>query len=94
MGNINGQFTLQQNAAQQIQANNDKIKSQQQQHHIIQQVWNEFDTYFNILFNEIFNFRQSCNKISTANTNSRLQLSCFNNSSSNNLFSNNLRTSS
>jgi hypothetical protein len=40
MSNINGQFTpvLQQNAAQQILANNDKLKTQQQQQVILQQV--------------------------------------------------------
>ncbi|CRK88584.1 CLUMA_CG002349, isoform A [Clunio marinus] len=39
MSNINGQFTpvLQQNAAQQILANNDKLKTQQQQQVILQQ---------------------------------------------------------
>lgn len=56
MGNINGQFTLQQNAAQQIQANNDKLKSQQQQQQIIQQVWREIDTCLLVFFNETFKF--------------------------------------
>lgn len=55
MSNINGQFTpvLQQNAAQQILANNDKLKTQQQQQVILQQV-NSKDKVRN---SKIFKFR-------------------------------------